>query len=196
VKSISELNKLKVRLFVEAVWNEGRMELIDELIAADYLGRFPCKETGVAGPDGVRRLVASRRRAHPGLYVKIEDQIAEDDRVVTRWTATATGPGARRVGAAAGRDPCCAGISIIRLLAGKQIDSHTECTDSVTKARTRVSLPARPAETPSARKCYADDPFRSWPATAHDGHSNPRKQRHNLQAGERVDRAGGGGSRG
>ena len=35
----SELNKRKVRLFVEAVWNEGRLELIDELVAADYVGR-------------------------------------------------------------------------------------------------------------------------------------------------------------
>jgi hypothetical protein len=33
VKSVSELNKLMVRLFFEAVWNEGRLELIVELIA-------------------------------------------------------------------------------------------------------------------------------------------------------------------
>ena len=88
MKNVSELNKLRVRLFIEAVLNEGRLELIDELIAADYVGHLPCAEPEVTGPAGVRQFVSSRRRAHPGLYVKIEDQIAEDDRVVTRWRAT------------------------------------------------------------------------------------------------------------
>jgi predicted SnoaL-like aldol condensation-catalyzing enzyme len=129
VDGASELNKRKVRLFVEAVWNEGRLELIDELVAADYVGRVPRIERGVHGPEGVRRLVSSSRRVHPDLYVKIEDQIAEDDRVATRWRATAKAPVGRRTTAPTGRTPCYAGISITRLLAGKQVDSHTEFTD-------------------------------------------------------------------
>jgi predicted ester cyclase len=129
VKSVSELNKLKVRLFVEAVLNEGQLELIDDLVAVDYIGHISCVGTVVAGPQGVRQLVSSRRQAHPGLHVKIEDLFAEDDRVVTRWRATATGPGARSVGAAARQVSCCAGISIIRLLAGKQVDARTQCTN-------------------------------------------------------------------
>jgi predicted SnoaL-like aldol condensation-catalyzing enzyme len=127
VDSASELNKRKVRLFVEAVWNEGRLELIDELVAANYLGRVPRIEIGIHGPEGVRRLVASGRRAHPDLYIKIDDQIAEGDRVATRWRAT-TAPN--------GRTPCYVGISIIRLLAGKQVESHTEYT-SVTPSAAR-----------------------------------------------------------
>ena len=141
---MSELNKRKVRMFVEAVWNEGRLELIDELVAADYVGRFSCVETAVLGPQGVRRLVSSRRRAHPDLYVKIDDQIAEDDRVVTRWQATAGAPVAPATSAPTGRTPCYAGISIIRLLAGKQVDSHTEYTN-LTPDATRE--PAKDTET-------------------------------------------------
>ena len=125
---VAELNKRKVRLFIEAVWNEGRVEMIDELVADDYVGRVPCLDSVVLGPHGVRRLVAGRRRAHPDLHVKIEDQIAEEDRVVTRWRATTTAPAACD-GAPTGRAQCYAGISIIRLLAGKQVDSHTEYTE-------------------------------------------------------------------
>src|SRR5262249_20761002 len=88
VENVSELNKRRVRLFIEAVLNEGRLDLIDELIAADYVGHIPCAESEVTGPAGVHQLVSTHRRAHPGLYIKIEDQIAEDDRVVTRWHAT------------------------------------------------------------------------------------------------------------
>jgi hypothetical protein len=117
VESANEVNKRKVRLFVEAVWNEGRLELIEELVADDYIGRLPRIERAIHGPEGVRELVSCGRRAHPELYIKIDDQIAEDDRVATRWRATTNG-----------RTECYAGISIIRLLAGKQVDSHTEYT--------------------------------------------------------------------
>ena len=125
VEDVSELNKRKVRLFVEAVWNQGRLELIDELVAADYTGCFSRLRPRVLGPEGVRQLVSNRRRAYPELYVKIEDQIAEDDRVVTRWRAAAEANG----GAGVGCMRHCSGISIVRLLAGKQVDSHTEMHD-------------------------------------------------------------------
>ena len=127
MNSVSELNKLKVRLFIEAVLNDRRLELIDELVAADYVGRVPWAQQRVLGPEGVRRLVCIRHGVWPYLYVKVEDQIAEDDRVAIRWqaahasgdrAATPSGAGTRRY----------AGISIVRLLAGKQVDSYTECT--------------------------------------------------------------------
>jgi hypothetical protein len=119
---VTELNKRRVALFVEAVWNQGRLELIDELIAADHLGEVSCLKEPVVGPDGVRRLVSSHRLAQPALYIKIEDQIAEDDLVATRWQATARTPDRR---ASAGGPPCCSGISVIRLLAGRLVDTHT-----------------------------------------------------------------------
>jgi predicted SnoaL-like aldol condensation-catalyzing enzyme len=126
VSSVSERNKHKVELFVEAVWNDGRLELIDELVAADYLGHVSSLQSAVLGPDGLRRLVSSSRRAHPGLFVMIEDQIAEHDLVVTRWRATVQAP--HGAGATFEHSRRCAGISIIRLLAGKQVDSHTGYT--------------------------------------------------------------------
>jgi hypothetical protein len=92
----------------------------------------------------VRRFVTRRRVACPDLYIKIEDQVAEEDRVVTRWRATnlaspspdgpvlpspdgpvlpsPDGP------AQAANGQRCAGITIIRLLAGVQVDAHTQCT--------------------------------------------------------------------
>ena len=125
--SVSEVNKRKVRQFFEEVLNEGRLELIEELVAKDFLGRLGCIDSALTGPAGVRRFVSQRRAACPDLYVKIEDQVAEDDRVVTRWRATARRP--QPPAATAARDPLarCAGITIIRLLAGKQVDAHTEC---------------------------------------------------------------------
>ncbi len=143
--SVTKLNKHKVRQFVEAVWNQRHLELIDELVADDYLGRISCVQTGIVGRAGVRQLVSSHHREYPDLYIKIEDEIAEDDRVVTRWQATATLRGPRTDGSPSGRVRYCEGISITRLLAGKQVDAHTEYTRL---ASVQASSPARPV--PSA----------------------------------------------
>ena len=126
MKSVSELNKQKVRLFVEAVWNQGRLELIDELVAPDFVVHVPGLEATMLGSEGMRSLVSSWRNAYPGLYIKIEDQIAEDDRVALRWQATAAARQAH-LPSPTERAPCYMGISVIRLLAGKQVDAHTEC---------------------------------------------------------------------
>ena len=126
--SVSDVNKQKVRQFIEEVLNEGRLELIDELVAKDFAGRLGCVASALNGPDGVRRYVSYRRMTCPDLYIKIEDQIAEDDRVVTRWRMTARGRHAPVQTASS--SPCgrCAGITIVRLLAGMQVDAHTTCT--------------------------------------------------------------------
>jgi len=143
MNSVSERNKHKVRLFVEAVWNQGQLELVDELVAADYIGRVGCAHPGIRGPRGVRQFVASRRRTHPGLYIRIEDQIAEEDRVVTRWQATTSESAGRPPGAPPGAVRCCEGISIVRLIAGKQVDSHTQYSDltSASAGRSPRSYP-------------------------------------------------------
>jgi SnoaL-like domain len=133
VSDVSELNKQKIRLFVDAVVNEGRLELIDELVAADYVGRFSCVNAPVTGPAGVHEFLCGHRRANPGLYIEIKDQIAEQDRVVTRWQA-AVPPRAAPAPACATSTPFPAGISIIRLLAGKQVDCHCECTSHTAQA--------------------------------------------------------------
>jgi hypothetical protein len=122
--AVSDLNKRKVRLFIEAVWNEGRLDLIDELIAADYAGHLGCADKQILGREEMRALVSSYRLAHPDLYVRIEDQVAEDDRVATRWIAIIIRSGDR----GSESTSCCSGITIIRLLGGKQVDSHTACT--------------------------------------------------------------------
>ena len=141
VDGVSKANKHRVRVFIEAVLNEGRLELIDELVAVDFIGHIACAQACVVGRPGLRRLVSSQRRLYPDLYVKIEDEIAEDDRVVTRWRAIATRPGSRPW-LPTGRVPCFEGISVVRLLAGKQVDAHTQCTSFAPVSAGSCSTPA------------------------------------------------------
>jgi hypothetical protein len=125
VESVTERNKRKVWLFMEAVLNEGRLELIEELVAADFVGHMPGLSSPVVGPAELRRLVSQVRGSYADLYIKIEDQIAEDDRVVVRWRATATSAGEP---SNTSEQACrCTGVSIVRFLAGKQVDVRVEC---------------------------------------------------------------------
>ena len=123
--SISELNKRKVQRFFEEVLNDGQLELIDELVARDFIGRLGGIASAVTGPDGVRRFAADQRIACPDLYVLIQDQIAEGDRVVTRWRASGRALNSPDPTAPAGPTPRCARITVVRLLAGMQVDAHT-----------------------------------------------------------------------
>src|SRR5438128_1800615 len=127
--SISELNKWKVRRFFEDVLNDGHLELIDELVGRDFIGRVGGAAWAVTGPEGVRRFVADQRLARPGLYIQIEDQIAEGDRVVTRWRASGRALDSVGPTAPARPSPRCAGITVVRLLAGVQVDAHTHYGD-------------------------------------------------------------------
>jgi predicted SnoaL-like aldol condensation-catalyzing enzyme len=132
VKPVTERNKEKVRLFVDAVLNEGKLELIEELVAADFVGHLTGVSSPVVGQAELARLVSRGRTAYPDLYIKIDDQIAEDDRVVVRWRATATPvmtPGQPAAGVAS-----VAGVSIVRLLAGKQVDARTDWTTNAADA--------------------------------------------------------------
>ena len=45
------------------------------------------------GPEGFKEYVRAYRSAFSDLHIQIEDQIAEGDKVVTRWTGTGTHDG-------------------------------------------------------------------------------------------------------
>ena len=128
MESVSELNKQKVRLFVDAVLNAGRLDLIDELIAADFLGHVRCRRAGSDRAGGRAPARVEPPPHPPGLQFTIADLVAEDDRVVVRWRASAIPLGVGFTGRASA--PYSEGLSIIRLLAGRQVDSRTECAGS------------------------------------------------------------------
>lgn len=148
VESVSQVNKQQVLLFVDAVLNAGHLELVDQLIAADYLGHMRCLAGAVVGQEGVRRLVSSHRQAHPGLQIRIAELVAEDDRVAVRWQASASLLGSQP--ARNGSAPCSEGLSMIRLLAGRQVDSYTECAHLTSPERS--SPPRRETRQPEGRR--------------------------------------------
>ena len=85
----AEENKALVRRFYEEI-DKGNLDAMDELVAEDYLDHSPPPFPGlVTGREGVKQVFEIFSKATPG-YHRIDDQIAEEDKVVTRLTAIGT----------------------------------------------------------------------------------------------------------
>jgi steroid delta-isomerase-like uncharacterized protein len=84
-------NKSIVRRFVDEVWNQGNLAVIDELVAPNFVGHGHGSRKGTSsGPENTREFIEMCRSAFPDLHVAIEWQVAEGDLVATRWTLSGT----------------------------------------------------------------------------------------------------------
>jgi len=82
----AEANKALVRRFYEEI-DKGNLDAMDELVDPDYLDHNPPPCPGLPpGRDGLKQACKIFWEATPG-YHRIEDQIAEGDKVVTLITS-------------------------------------------------------------------------------------------------------------
>jgi len=83
-----EQNKgLVNRIYDEAI-SSGIYDVIDELVAPDYVSHgLP---TSLNGPQGFRKNIETFRSAFPDLYMLVEEQIADGDRVSNQGYITGT----------------------------------------------------------------------------------------------------------
>lgn len=77
------------------------------------------KETDIRGPDGIRSLALEYRKGFPDFAFTIEEQVAENDRVVTRWSWKGTNTGEMRGMAPSGKKVEMAGTTTLRFENGK-----------------------------------------------------------------------------
>lgn len=93
-----EGNKEVVRRYYEKAFNEGRIEILDEVIAEDVVNHDPVSDETLTpeearGFEGFVRHVEAARKAFPDATVTIEDMIAEGDEVLVRFTFEGTHEG-------------------------------------------------------------------------------------------------------
>lgn len=87
---MSEQNKALIRRWLDEVLTRGDMRCIEELFSPNYVLHDPSLVREVHGHEGVEQYAATFRAASPDVCFTVEDQIAEGDMVVTRWTARGT----------------------------------------------------------------------------------------------------------
>ena len=112
-------NKEIVRRLIDGVWRDRNLALVDELVAQDYVGHDPTQPEPIQGRDGFKQFVGMYQSAFNDATVTIDDQIAEGDQVVTRWTGRGTHTGELMGIAPTGKEVTVSGMTVSRLAGGK-----------------------------------------------------------------------------
>jgi serine phosphatase RsbU (regulator of sigma subunit) len=111
--SAAEENKAIFRRYVEEVGNQQNFELVDEIFER-YISHQPDGSTLVRGPEDVKRFHREYHSAFSDFHLNIEDQIAEGDKVVSRYTMRGTHQGDFRGLAPTGKEVELKAVTIFR----------------------------------------------------------------------------------
>lgn len=117
----TEENKALVRRVWEEIWNNGNLELVDEVIANEYV--FHRRGTPeIKGPDWYKGAYHFLINAFPDFHCTIEDMIAEGDKVMVRTTVQGTHKGEYMGIAPTGRQFSVTEIDVARIKDGKLVE--------------------------------------------------------------------------
>lgn len=119
---MSEQNKAVVRRIVDELWNKGSLAVVDELVATNYVGHFVLRPEPLRGRAAFNHFASGFFAGFPDLHFNVEDVIAEGDKVVARWTATATHQGELMGIPATGKPVTLSGTWIHRIVGGQIVE--------------------------------------------------------------------------
>ena len=119
----TEENKAIVRRFLEGIFSERNPDVVDELADPNFVVNDPSSEAGEVDAQGVKESIAWSHIAFPDLRVTIEDQVAEGDKVTTRWTVRGTHQGEMMGAAPADNQVTFTVTQIDYVLGGKMVES-------------------------------------------------------------------------
>jgi len=116
----TEQNKAVVRRFITRVLVGGDVDLVDDLLAVDYVNR------GMGDMDRAAfKAWLSVASAGPGGHMEIEDLVAEGDAVVARFSYAITLPG--------GEEVTARGLTFYRLADGRIVEDDPITTPDLTQ---------------------------------------------------------------
>lgn len=121
---MSAENKAVVRRYFDEIWNKRNTAVIDELFAPNYVNHDPSGPDFGRGPECIRRMTSFYLAAFPDTRFTIDEQIAEGDKVLTRWTVRGTHQGDLRGLAPTGRKVTFMGMTISRISNGKIVEDY------------------------------------------------------------------------
>jgi steroid delta-isomerase-like uncharacterized protein len=117
----TERNKVTARRYVEEWMRGGPLDLVDELVAPDYVSNGPSGTPG-GGRHELKALLATLRGGLSDLTVSAEQIVAEGDLVATRWVARGRHTGDLLGAPATGKEITTTAIVIDRYQDGKIVE--------------------------------------------------------------------------
>ena len=126
---MSEDNKALVRRFYDEVIGQGKLELIDELVAPDFIEHEEFLDVP-PGREGVKQVFAMFLEGFPDLHFHVKDLIAEGDKVVAWVTMHGTHKGSFMGMEPTGKEIFVQVIDILRFADGRAVE-HWGVTDQM-----------------------------------------------------------------
>jgi steroid delta-isomerase-like uncharacterized protein len=140
-----EENKAIVRRAIDEIFNQGKLEVVNEVISAEYIRHDPTNS--IRGTDGYKQLATGLLTAFANFRFTIEDIIAEEDKVAVRTTATGTHEGDYMGIPPTGKQVTVTGIYIVRLADGKNVEDWNSSDNLGLLLQLGVIPPMKPADT-------------------------------------------------
>lgn len=117
-------NKQIARRLFEEVWNRGKLDQLDSLLADGFKAHDPLM--GVLNKAAYRETTKGYLAAFPDLKFEIDAMFSDGNTVITRWTAKGTHKGTFLKVAPTGIACVVGGISIGEFEDGKLLVNHTQ----------------------------------------------------------------------
>ena len=118
----AEENLANQRRVWEEAFGKGNLEIIDELFAPSYSFKSPLGFE-VKGAEGFKEVLAMMRSAFPDMNITVDDMLAADEKVVTRFTITGTFTNEMMGIAPTGKSLSVSGIVITRWENGQEVEA-------------------------------------------------------------------------
>jgi len=150
----AEANKETARRYLEEVYGQGNLDLIDELLDPTIEDHEDFGDQKPAGKTGIKELVKAFRAAFPDIRVSIEDMVAEGDRVCVRCSWVGTHQGEFAGIAATGKQIHFTSMDEIRFNDGV-IQEHWGITDTMSLL-TQLDAIGPHVEYPGGSSLYLD----------------------------------------
>jgi predicted ester cyclase len=120
----TEENKNLVRRIFEEGINQNKPNVFDELLAPTYVNyNFPTPAPGV---DGFKMVIGLFRTAFPDFQVTLEEELAEDDKVITRGHFTGSHKGDFQGIPPTGKQIKVKYIDVWRIADGKMVENWVQ----------------------------------------------------------------------
>jgi steroid delta-isomerase-like uncharacterized protein len=118
----AETNKELVRRVIEEGTNRKNLAVFDELVSTSFVDHEAGSRPG-GGPEDEKELLSSVAEAFPDWRWDVEEMLAVDDKVITRYVARGTHRGEFMGAAPTGKEVAITGINIARIERGKIVES-------------------------------------------------------------------------
>jgi len=116
-------NATIIRQFIEETINQGQIDSAGRFVCEDVLEQVPFPGQG-PGLEGLKDVLRGMRAAFPDLHFSVEEQIAQGEKVLTRFEWTGTHRGEFLGVPATGRSVRVWGMVIDRLRDGRIKDTR------------------------------------------------------------------------